>query len=141
MRVLLSIKPQFADRIFEGTKKFEFRKAAFKNVNVRTVVVYVTSPVSKIVGEFDLTDVFCEEPSLLWSRTQKFAGITEDFFLEYFAGREKGVALAIGEVRRYPTPINPSSLIKNFTAPQSYMYVDDELQPVKRNQDQLALAI
>ena len=29
MKVLLSIKPEFASKIFEGTKRFEYRKAHF----------------------------------------------------------------------------------------------------------------
>lgn len=31
MKVLLSIKPEFAERIFNGSKKYEFRKVIFKN--------------------------------------------------------------------------------------------------------------
>ena len=31
MKVLLSIKPEFAEKIFNGTKKYEFRKSIFKN--------------------------------------------------------------------------------------------------------------
>jgi predicted transcriptional regulator len=30
MKVLLSIKPQFAEMIFSGTKKYEFRRSVFK---------------------------------------------------------------------------------------------------------------
>ena len=43
MKVLLSIKPEFADKIFNGTKKYEFRKSIFKNKDVDTVVVYPKS--------------------------------------------------------------------------------------------------
>ena len=32
MKVVLSIKPEFANKIFDGTKKFEFRKSIFKNM-------------------------------------------------------------------------------------------------------------
>lgn len=141
MRVLLSIKPEFASQIFNGTKRFEFRKTAFKDPRVRIVVVYVTSPVGMIVGEFDIIDVVSEEPSRLWSRTKQYAGISEEYFSEYFSGRSRGVALAIGEVREYPKPIDPAKLIQNFTAPQSYMYLDDALQPAKRLEEQLSLAI
>ena len=31
MKVLLSIKPEFAEKILNGTKRFEFRKGIFKN--------------------------------------------------------------------------------------------------------------
>ena len=35
MKVVLSIKPEFAFKIFDGTKQFEFRKAIFKNPAVK----------------------------------------------------------------------------------------------------------
>jgi predicted transcriptional regulator len=84
MKILLSIKPEFADKIFNGSKRFEFRKNIFKNKSVRTVVVYVTRPVGKIVGEFDINEIINDEPKVLWKRTHEFAGITKDFFDAYF---------------------------------------------------------
>lgn len=36
MKVLLSIKPKYANAIFAGTKKFEFRRSIFKNLNIKT---------------------------------------------------------------------------------------------------------
>jgi predicted transcriptional regulator len=42
MRVLLSIKPEFAFKILM-VKKYEFRKVVFKNPKVKTVVVYASS--------------------------------------------------------------------------------------------------
>ena len=54
MRVLLSIKPEFAELIFKGTKKFEFRKSIFKNSEIKTVVVYASSPMQKVIGEFEI---------------------------------------------------------------------------------------
>ncbi|RAX12581.1 hypothetical protein CKY02_11450 [Photorhabdus bodei] len=41
MKVLLSIKPEYVDRILNGSKKFEFRKVAFKNNQVQSVVIYL----------------------------------------------------------------------------------------------------
>jgi predicted transcriptional regulator len=32
-------------------KKYEFRKVVFKNPKVKTVVVYASSPVQKVIGE------------------------------------------------------------------------------------------
>jgi hypothetical protein len=37
MKVVLSIKPEFANKIFDGTKKFEFRKSIFKNENIKLI--------------------------------------------------------------------------------------------------------
>lgn len=52
MRVLLSIKPEFVEKIFSGEKLYEYRKATFKNEDISSVVIYSTMPVGKIVGEF-----------------------------------------------------------------------------------------
>jgi predicted transcriptional regulator len=125
MKVLLSIKPEFASKIFDGTKKFEYRKAVHKQKDVKTIAVYATRPVAKIIGEFDVSHVFEASPNDLWQKTQHASGITEEFFNLYFEGRDVAYAFAVGEIRKYDTPIEPSDVIDNFIAPQSYMYVSD----------------
>lgn len=123
MRVLLSIKPEFVDKILEGTKKFEFRKNTFKRDGITTVVVYSTMPVGKVVGEFDIECVISEHPDLLWHRTKKEAGISKQFFDEYYIGREKGTAIKVGHVVKYERPLCLSELGENITPPQSYRYL------------------
>lgn len=60
MKVLLSIKPEFANKIFEGSKKFEFRRSIFKNKQVKSIVVYASAPISKVIGEFEIDTVHCK---------------------------------------------------------------------------------
>lgn len=125
MKVLLSIKPEYVDRIFAGTKRYEFRRRPFTNRTVKTVVVYATKPVGKIVGEFDVETIIGQPPEDLWSETAAFSGISRDFFDSYFDGRRIAYALKIGDVRPYSVPIAPEAVMENFTPPQSYMYVSD----------------
>ena len=66
MKVLLSIKPKFAEKIFDGTKKFEFRKSIFKNDKVRKVVVYASFPVQKVIGEFTIADILNDDVAAIW---------------------------------------------------------------------------
>ncbi|AVA23956.1 ASCH domain-containing protein [Rhizobium sp. NXC24] len=139
MKVLLSIKPEFAEKIFEGTKRFEFRKSIYRSKDVKTVVVYVTRPIGQIIGEFDVEEILCETPDELWALTSDFSGISKHFFDEYFSGRTRSFALAVGDVRRYDSPLDPSDVIENFTPPQSYMYVSDELG--RPSTGQLSLAV
>lgn len=56
MKVLLSIKPEYAYKIFSGEKKFEYRKIIFKK-KIKSVIVYATKPVGKIIGEFEIEDI------------------------------------------------------------------------------------
>lgn len=122
MKVLLSIKPEFAFKIFEGVKRFEFRKVIFKNPNVRTVVVYASSPVQQVIGEFEIDDILSSNPNEIWEQTKKYSGISEDFFYEYFADREIAHAIKIKEIKKYKTPL---SLKEDFNVlpPQSYLYL------------------
>src|SRR5687768_5485385 len=73
--VLLSIKPEFVEKIFSGIKKYEFRRAIFKSKAVSRVVVYASSPVQRVVGEFELSDIISARPDSLWRRTRKHSGI------------------------------------------------------------------
>ena len=123
MKILLSIKPEFADKIFSGIKRYEYRKSAFKRTEVTIVMVYSTMPVGQIIGEFDIEEVLCQDPLDLWHSTQDYAGIDEDFFLEYFRGKEQAIAFKIGNVRLYEKPINPKDADASFVPPQSFRYI------------------
>jgi predicted transcriptional regulator len=123
MKVLLSIKPEYANKIFSGEKKFEFRKIAFRNNKVETVVVYSTMPVGRIIGEFSIKHIHKDSPKSIWRKTKQFSGIDERFFKEYYNGRELAVAIEVENPILYKNPIDPKEEYKNFTAPQSFMYL------------------
>lgn len=122
MKVVLSIKPEFAYKIFDGTKKFEFRKAIFKNNNVKSIIVYASSPVQKVIGEFEIGRIFNDDLETLWELTKEFSGISEEFFYEYFSEREKGFAIQVKNIKRYKVP---KCLRADFNLhpPQSFAYV------------------
>ena len=90
MKIILSIKPEFANKIFEGDKKFEFRRSIFKNKNVSKVIVYASSPISKVIGEFEIGKILFKDLNTLWDETKEYSGITEDYFYDYFVGKENG---------------------------------------------------
>lgn len=122
MKVLLSIKPEFANKIFDGTKKFEFRKSIFKNKDIKTIVVYASSPVQQVIGEFEIEKILNFDLDTLWSLTQDFSGISEEFFYEYFADRQLGYAIKIKKAKRYSKPKNLREEY-NLFPPQSFAYL------------------
>lgn len=122
MDVILSIKPCFVVEIIAGRKTFEFRKTIFKEP-VKTVYVYASSPVCRIVGEFLLGDVLVDKPNVIWLRTHNNAGITKDYFDKYYKNKDLAYALEIKDFRLYKDPINPYDVIEQFTPPQSYRYI------------------
>ncbi|WP_205067881.1 ASCH domain-containing protein [Photobacterium kishitanii] len=119
----MSIKPEYAEKILNGTKHYEFRKVIFKDKNVKKIVIYATMPVGKVVGEFDIDDIIQEKPSSLWSLTKKNAGISREFFESYFNGRTKGFAIKIKNPEKYDEPYCLSSILPNGHPPQSFCYL------------------
>ena len=123
MKVLLSIKPEYAERILDGQKHFEFRRAIFKNEDVKTIVIYATLPIGKVVGEFDIEHILIDRPKKLWSMTSEYSGVTKRLFNEYFDGRETGYAIKVKKPRRYKKPLNLNRVLESGVAPQSFCYL------------------
>ncbi len=123
MKVLLSIKPEFVAKILDGSKTYEFRKNSFKREGIKTVVIYSTMPVGRVVAEFDIEYIISEHPRELWIRTEKSAGISKKFFDEYYNGRDKATAIKVGSIIKYERPLKLSELGEGITAPQSYRYL------------------
>ena len=122
MKVLLSIKPEFALRIFDGSKKYEYRRIIFKRRDIETIVVYVCDPIKRIVGEFDIGEILHKKPEQLWAQTSKHSGITKARFMEYFEDRVKGYAIGIQKIRKYRTPLSLNDLMVSCP-PQSFIYL------------------
>ena len=121
MKVLLSIKPEFANKIFEGTKRFEFRKSIFKK-EVKTVVVYASSPLQQVIGEFEIEQILYLDLDTLWELTRSESGISESFFYKYFEDKERGYAIEIKNVKKYEEPQNLKETY-NLFPPQSFSYL------------------
>ena len=116
--VILSIKPEYVAEIKAGRKRFEFRKAIFKE-KVEKVYIYSSSPISKVVGEFQPVDILCDNPDRIWEMTRVYSGISEQFYKEYFSGRNVAYAIVIQNLKIYDTPKELP-----FHAPQSFRYIE-----------------
>ena len=123
MKVLLSIKPEFVEKIFNGTKKYEFRKSIFKNKNIDTVVVYASSPWQYVIGEFKIETILNDNVDRIWEQTREYSGISEEFYRLYFSRKTQAHAIKIGKVTKFKKHKRLSDYHVNFP-PQSYMYVN-----------------
>lgn len=122
MKVLLSIKPEFVEKIFSGEKQYEYRKTIFKK-KIDIVVVYSTMPEGKIVGEFEIENIIVDHPEAIWKATANASGISDEFFHQYFEDRNEGYAIKITNPQLYEKPINPKEEYESFHAPQSFCYI------------------
>lgn len=123
MKAILSIKPEFVEKIISGEKHYEYRRKIFKQ-DIESVIIYATKPIGMFVGEFIVEDIIRESPSQLWKLTCAGSGIKYDYFEEYFLNRNEGFALKISNLDVYEEPINPKDIIPNFSAPQSFCYTN-----------------
>ncbi len=121
-KILLSINPEYVDKIFNGTKQYEFRKVGCKRT-VNKIVIYSTAPVKKIVGEATVEKILSGEPDKVWELTKKKAGIDSEFFYNYYSGRQKAIAYKLGQIEIYDSPKDLEYYNINV-APQSFMYLD-----------------
>lgn len=122
MKVLLSIKPEFVEKIFAGTKKYEFRKSLFRRSDVKYVVIYASSPVKRVVGEFEIDDILSDDVNSLWERTKKHSGITKTFYKSYFQNKKTANAIQIGHLIKYEVTKSLSDYNID-QAPQSFCYI------------------
>jgi predicted transcriptional regulator len=132
MRVLLSIKPEFALKIFNGSKRYEYRRVIFKNQEISRVIVYASDPVKRIIGEFEIEDIIHDEPHVLWVKTKNHAGISEKRFFEYFTNKAKGYAIKVKTTTMYDNPL-PLNSFKLSSPPQSFAYVSQEDRQYERH--------
>jgi predicted transcriptional regulator len=123
-RVLLSVKPQFAEAILTGEKTFEFRRALFRRADVKTVVLYASSPTRKVVGEFTIDEVLSLRLDALWKSTQNGGAINREYFDKYFHGRSAGYALKVKRAHRYRFPLCLRKDLGICHPPQSFCYLD-----------------
>lgn len=118
---MLSIKPNYAIKIFEGEKKYEYRRVIFKK-NVQSVIVYASSPLSAVIGEFDIEKIISEDLDALWLMTRSHSGISKHFFYDYFSDKQTGYAIKVSRPTLYKDylPLYESYGVR---PPQSFMYL------------------
>lgn len=125
MKVLMSIKPEFVDRIISGEKSYEFRRVLYKRNDISRIVVYASSPVCRIVGEIEVASLLTDTHENLWQKTKDKAGISEQFFFSYFSGRDKANAIEVKAFHPYEDQVKLKDKYPSLVPPQSFCYIEE----------------
>lgn len=132
--VMLSIEDHHAEAIFEGIKKYEYRRTAPGVEGPFSSVLYASSPVQAIVGGVWFRSVITAYVNVLIDETSLLTPSTKEELHEYFEGKEKGNALDISGWVVYDEPIELSEIrevVPDFSPPQNFRYLkpgrDDEI--------------
>lgn len=119
--ILMSIKPEYVNKIFFCNKKYEYRKKECKE-KITKIIVYSSSPVKKVVGELIIKQVLKDKKELIWKKTNMNGGISKKKYEKYFENTENAIAYEIEKTILYDKPKE----LKDYnikTAPQSYVYI------------------
>ncbi len=121
MNILLPIKPEYSQKILNGSKKYEYRTKIAKQ-KIDKIYIYETSPTMKVVGEVDVLDFIEDDIDSLWLKTNKQGGIYKKDFFKYFENKKKAYAYKLGQYKKYSTPKNLNKFNIYFP-PQSFVYI------------------
>ena len=136
-KIMLPIKPEYVEKIFDGLKRYEYRKR-IPNHPISQIVIYETSPVSKVVGTVDVDEIISQRPDTLYRETERWAGISKEKYDKYFGitdelreeyfqgnpcwGSAYAYSLNHPTIFSSPVPIEKYGL---SGAPQSYVYLEE----------------
>jgi predicted transcriptional regulator len=115
--VLMSIRPQYADAILSGSKRYELRRRRPSFGVGSRVIVYSSSPDQQFLGTFEAGAIHEANPEKLWKLVRAQAGIDRLAFASYFADCDVAYAIEV----RSPQRLEPTRL--RFRPPQSYLFL------------------
>jgi predicted transcriptional regulator len=122
--LVLSIRPEHAARIFEGSKHYELRKIV-PDLKFDRVFLYETGG-KGIVGCFDVVEVLHLPVQKLWDVVGT-AATTYERFSAYFQNSRTGFAIRIRNPLKFVTPVGAKELNGDFARlvpPQSFIVID-----------------
>jgi predicted transcriptional regulator len=135
--VVLSVRPHYSSKIFEGKKTVELRRRFPISAPRGTIAyIYSTSPVRAMVGSTEIENVIKLPIPQLWKRFGKSAHVTETDFDNYFMGMNDGFALKIANPRSFSRPIDLTELRDRFgfEPPQSFLYATSLLRTALKDE-------
>ncbi|MCB0310230.1 MAG: helix-turn-helix domain-containing protein [Bdellovibrionales bacterium] len=135
--VVISIRPQYSDRILDGSKTVELRRRFPVSAPQGTIAyIYSTSPVRAMVGMAQIGDILKLPVAEIWRRFSGEASISKEDFDKYFEGADHGFALVFEQVRPFSEPL-PLDLLRErfgFEPPQSFLYAKHDLRKALKNE-------
>ena len=123
--LIISLKPCYADKVFDGLKKVELRRRIASQSSDRDVFIYVSSPVRELRGGFRVGRVWTGSPDEVWNIVADLANVNRREFDTYFQGQSVAYALEVTNVWEYDSPAGLRWLrnrFDDFVVPQSWRY-------------------
>lgn len=144
--LLLSIHPEFVEKIFQGEKRVELRRRRPRSSPGDWIAVYSTMPQKKLVGVVQIAEIRVSSPDSLWQSVRQIAGVNHSSYSSYFDGANLAIGILLANPILFSTPIPLKRLRQewpDFHPPQGFRYLIDEqiefvIQRLGKNRRQVA---
>lgn len=125
--ILISIHPEYVEKILSGEKQWEFRRVWTKKP-VDYLVIYSTAPVKKILVIAEVGQDIRGSTFKLWKLSRDdFGGISRRKLYRYFDGKKEGIAIQIKKKQIFKEGIDPKQVFGDaFRAPQSFQFINEK---------------
>lgn len=122
--LLMSIKTKYAKQIFQGIKKYEFRRKSIgeKNCN-KKIYIYSSKDDKAIIGYIIIDKILSGDINYILKTTNY---LNNQEIIKYLDGCSECYALHISKFHKFLKPLNLKEIRNNYekcTIPQFYRYI------------------
>jgi len=121
--ILLSVHPEYARLIYQGTKRAELRRRR-PAAKLGVVLVYETAPVSRVTGWFRVDRIETAPQSRLWNAYRDHLAISRSEFKRYLGGCSTPTVLTFSTRRCFRRGLSLRASTGITRPPQSFCYLD-----------------
>lgn len=132
--IILSIHPQYAELIENGSKIYEIRIRKANITKGTRIWIYKTLPAATISSYAELDDILVLTPEIAWKKHAKNMCIPQKSFNKYVKGKKEIYLLKIKNVRKTKNHITLDELRKKippFYPPQFFKRLDENSDILK----------
>lgn len=122
---LISVHPEYAEKILNGEKQVELRRSRFHGT-ISHLVIYATAPTCAVMGWVRVSHVESGSPTKVWNKHKNHAGISRARFREYFRGCQSAFAIHVHGPKLLSTPMHLNAIRDGLSAPQSWRYLSQD---------------
>jgi predicted transcriptional regulator len=127
--LVISIKPEYADKIKSKRKKVEVRRKFNKKWEGAYAMLYASKPAQELFGEARISQVIENSPKEIWKLFNSDLGVDENSFFQYCYGVDRVSALVLSDIEIFRTGILKSQveylINEEIKVPQSYSGVKE----------------
>ncbi|MFA6816629.1 MAG: ASCH domain-containing protein [Lentisphaeria bacterium] len=132
--ILISIKPQYVDKILSGDKLIELRTRKMNIPEGTKVWIYSTMPKGEIAAFVMVKKIELISPENAWKKHSKVLCVQKDDFDKYTDGKTTVCLIYFNKLKELPKKISLNQLRllkKGFCPPQFFMKLDQNQQIAK----------